>query len=380
MFIRFDMYNQFKGSTNCYSMQSSPVYLKRSDIKTAFENKQDAISFMKNFQNEHELLEYHQSKTTTESRNAVKYLLHLKEIAVINRINSLAQIKDAGSGHPGGSLSETEILLVLYEIMRHKPADSDWMERDRFVMSKGHATPGLYAQLAMCGYFDHVSCSFGSEILSGFDLLRTFRKDDGYLPGHVKVGVAGIDASTGSLGTGLSIANAFAYVMKKEMPEATAFVLMGDGELQEGQITEACTFSSHYNLGNVIAIIDNNGVQNDFETHMTKNINPIGDKFRAAGWEVISGGMKWEERQTPFRNGHDIVFLINALVRAKEIGREKNVPVVIVADTDKGHGVSFMVEGKGEWHGKAPNDELYDKAMAELQESLRMVRELYAKI
>lgn len=343
------------------------VYLPAAGMVTKPLDTGRFVSCVSSFENENGLLERYEKNHDGEIADAVRHLYHLKEKAIFNRVNALSQIRDANSGHPGGSLSETEILLALYEVvMRHQPQNPGWSGRDRFVLSKGHATPGLYAQLAMSGYFDS-------------SLLRAFRKNGGYLPGHSKLGVAGVEASTGALGTGISIGNGMAYVMKREMPDATVFVLVGDGELQEGQIWEAAMTTSHYSLGNVVVIVDNNGVQNDYETEKTKNVHPIGEKFRACGWEVIGRGMRWHERTGLYRNGHDIVYIMNALNKARETGRREGVPVAVIADTDKGRGISYMV-GKGEWHGKAPDDALYSKALQELFENLGEVRRAYAEI
>ena len=263
----------------------------------------------------------------------------LESLARTIRVDILKMLNQASSGHTGGSLSTVEIIVSLYfHKMRHNPKDPTWPNRDRFVLSKGHGAPALYTVLARSGYFD-------------LSELMNLRKLGSILQGHPDMKVTpGIDISTGSLGQGLSIANGMALALKLEKRPSRVYVLMGDGENQEGQIWEAAMAASHYNLDNVCGIIDHNGLQIDGPVNEIMKIEPIADKWACFGWEV-------------FRvNGHDFQEIISALDKAETV---KNKPSLIVARTIKGKGVSFF-EGKVEYHGIPPTDEELAKALVEL--------------
>ena len=263
----------------------------------------------------------------------------LESLANTIRVDILKMLNQASSGHTGGSLSTVEIIVSLYfHKMRHNPKDPTWPNRDRFVLSKGHGAPALYTVLARSGYFD-------------LSELMNLRKLGSILQGHPDMKVTpGIDISTGSLGQGLSIANGMALALKLEKRPSRVYVLMGDGENQEGQIWEAAMAASHYNLDNVCGIIDHNGLQIDGPVNEIMKIEPIADKWACFGWEV-------------FRvNGHDFQEIISALDKAETV---KNKPSLIVARTVKGKGVSFF-EGKVEYHGIPPTNEELAKALVEL--------------
>jgi len=263
----------------------------------------------------------------------------LREEARLVRRDILTMLAEAGSGHPGGSLSEVEILLALYRVvMNNRPGEPWWPGRDRFVLSKGHAVPGLYAVLAHCGYFPR-------------DLLMTLRKPGSPLQGHPHYrSVPGVEASTGSLGQGFSFAVGMALGLRLDGNPAKVFVLLGDGELEEGQVWEAAASASHYRLGNLVAILDNNGLQIEGKCSEIMCMEPVEDKFRAFGWE------------TRAVDGHDFRELIKTLAWAKDYGRG---PVFVNARTVKGKGVSFM-ENDYNWHGIAPTKEQLAKALEEL--------------
>ncbi len=262
-----------------------------------------------------------------------------KEARLIRR-DILAMLAEAGSGHPGGSLSEVEILLTLYRVvMNHRPDDPWWPGRDRFILSKGHAVPGLYAVLAHCGYFPR-------------DLLMTLRKPGSKLQGHPHYrSVPGLEASTGSLGQGFSFAVGMALALRLDRNPAKVFVLLGDGELEEGQVWEAAASAAHYRLGNLIAILDNNGLQIEGKCSDIMCMEPVEEKFRAFGWETKSV------------EGHALVELADALNWARDYNAG---PVFINALTTKGKGVSFM-ENDYNWHGVAPTKEQLVKALKELE-------------
>jgi transketolase len=264
----------------------------------------------------------------------------LNEAARDLRIEILKMLAEAGSGHTGGSLSAADIVAALYFYkMRHRPDEPDWKERDRFVLSKGHAAPVLYAALALSGYFDK-------------GLLRTLRRIDSPLQGHPSSKMLkGVEVSTGSLGQGLSIAAGMAMGLRMDGLDSRVYALLGDGELQEGQVWEAAMTASHYCIDNLCAIIDNNGLQIDGFCCDVMNINPIAEKWHAFGWNVIS------------INGHDMEEVVNALDNAETV---KGKPTVIVARTVKGKGVSFF-EGKAEYHGLAPTKEELEMALKELR-------------
>lgn len=245
----------------------------------------------------------------------------------------------AGSGHPGGSLSATELLSVLYfDHMNVNPINPKWPERDCFFLSKGHCTPAYYSVLAEMGFFP-------------VEELMTFRDVDGRLQGHpCGEHIPGVDISSGSLGQGLSVANGVALAAKYDGSDRRAYVMIGDGELQEGQVWEAAMTSAQFNLDNVCAIIDWNKIQLDDFVENIKGVKNLGDKFRAFGWHVIE------------IDGHDINAVNEAYIEAKET---KGKPTAILAHTVKGKGISFM-ENTHEWHGLAPNDEQLEIALKEL--------------
>jgi transketolase len=271
---------------------------------------------------------------------AVRDINLLKEKARLLRIEVLKMLTEAGSGHTGGSLSAADIVAALYFYkLRHKPGDPKWRERDRFILSKGHAAPVLYAALALSGYFDK-------------PLLKTLRKLGSPLQGHpCSKKLPGIEISTGSLGQGLSIANGIAIGLKLDKLSSRVYCLMGDGEIQEGQVWEAAMTASHYRLDNMCAIIDNNGLQIDGHCCDVMCIEPIVNKWQAFGWHVID------------IDGHDMEAILDAFDEAETI---KGKPTMIVARTVKGKGVSFF-EGKVQYHGIAPTREELEKALKELK-------------
>jgi len=248
-------------------------------------------------------------------------------------------ITAAGSGHPGGSLSSTDLMTALYfNKLRHRPKEPSWPDRDRFVLSKGHCAPVLYACLAESGYFPVTQ-------------LLTLRKLGSCLQGHPSCrSLAGVEVSTGSLGMGLSVAVGMALGAKLDKKNIRVYCLMGDGETQEGQIWEAAMSAGHYHLENLCGIIDYNHLQIDGRVEAVMNIAPVADKWRAFGWHVIE------------IDGHDFKQILSSYDQA---AANQDKPTMIVAHTIKGKGVSFM-EDKEEWHGKAPSKELAAKALQEL--------------
>lgn len=257
----------------------------------------------------------------------------------------LTMIHKAKSGHPGGSLSAVDLLLVLYKKIMKLCRDcnncSEWEERDRFVLSKGHASATLYSVLCECGYFCPTE-------------IDTFRQLGSRLQGHPGcTGLPGIEVPSGSLGQGLSVANGIALALKLDKKDSRVFVLTGDGELQEGQVWEAAMSSAHYKLDNLIAVVDRNRLQIDGSTEDIMALEPLADKWKAFGWQVIK------------INGHDCGEIYEAYQKAEIIGKEKSSPVIIIAETVKGKGVSFMENNAG-WHGKATSNEEYEKAVKEL--------------
>lgn len=254
------------------------------------------------------------------------------------RIDSLKLIFQAGSGHPGGSLSAADIMSVLfYNQMKYDPKRPDWPDRDRFILSKGHCTPLLYSVFADVGYFPK-------------EELATYRRL-GRLTGHPNPKLPGVEIATGSLGQGLSVGHGMALAGKLDKKDYYVYVLLGDGELNEGQVWEAAMSAAQYKSDHLIAIVDNNKVAQDNMTAAMKNIEPVDKKFEAFGWQVYRV------------NGHDIDLLTDTLAAAR---KTTGKPTVIVTDTIKGKGVSFM-ENQNSWHGKAPNDEQLKKAIAELE-------------
>ncbi len=263
----------------------------------------------------------------------------LKEKAREIRRDILIMLNKARSGHTGGSLSCVEILVTLYyRVMKIDRKNPEWEDRDRFVLSKGHAAPTLYAILADMGYISR-------------EELWTLRKVGSRLQGHPSSRlVPGVEISTGSLGQGLSIANGMAMALRLDGKSSHVFCLLGDGELQEGEIWEAAMTSSHYRLSNVTAIVDYNKIQLDDFVEKIMKVEPLGDKFRAFGWDVKE------------IDGHDFNALLETL-SYEDYERER--PLVVIAHTVKGKGVSFM-ENKVEFHGRAPTDEELKKALEEL--------------
>ena len=260
------------------------------------------------------------------------------------RKSVIEEVYLAGSGHPGGSLSVADILTVLYfNQMNIDPKDPKNENRDRFVLSKGHASTVLYATLAERGFFDK-------------EELKSFRKLGSILQGHPDMkGVPGVDMSTGSLGQGLSVANGMAIASKLDSKGYRVYALLGDGEIQEGQIWEAAMTSCHYDLDNLCVIVDNNNLQIDGSVDSVMNIYPIDEKFRSFGFEVFTV------------DGNNIDELITIFEKAKTI---KGRPTAIVAKTIKGKGVSYM-ENQAGWHGKAPKEEEYKLAMEELDKLVK---------
>ncbi len=252
----------------------------------------------------------------------------------------------AKAGHPGGSLSAADVFTYLYfKEMNIDPKNPKWEERDRFVLSKGHTAPGLYAALAERGFFP-------------VDDLPTLRHIDSYLQGHPNMNsVPGVDMSTGSLGQGISAAAGMALAAKHAGKGCRVYALLGDGEIQEGQVWEAFMLAHHYGLDNLCAVIDNNGLQIDGPIDKVMSPYPIPEKLKAFGWNVVE------------IDGHDFDQIESAFAQARET---KGTPTAIVMKTTKGKGVSFM-ENQAGWHGKAPNDEEYEKAMAELKAQLAEV-------
>jgi transketolase len=270
----------------------------------------------------------------------ITQLARLKEIARELRIDILEMLENAGSGHTGGSLSAIDIITALYfHKMRHNPQNKSWKNRDRFVLSKGHGAPALYAALARAGYFDSQQ-------------LKTLRRLDSILQGHpFSRTTPGVEVTTGSLGQGLSMANGIALANRLDKNMVKVYVLLGDGELQEGQVWEAAMTAAHYKLDNICAIIDNNGLQIDGWVADIMSLDPLPDKWRGFGWEVLE------------IDGHDFEQIISALDRADQI---KDKPTVIVAKTIKGKGVSFM-ENQAKYHGKAPTSDELKRALEELK-------------
>jgi len=264
----------------------------------------------------------------------------LNDIARDIRRDIVKTIGSAQVGHIGGSLSAVDILTALYfHILRIDPHNPQWEERDRFILSKGHGAAALYSTLAKRGYFSS-------------KLLDTFGKINSRLQVHPDMHkVPGIEISTGALGQGLSVAIGMALGAKLEHKDIRVYVLIGDGESQEGQIWEGAMSAAHYKLSNLTAILDYNRVQLLGPVSEVMEVSPLADKWRTFGWEVIEV------------DGHNISQIIESLEKTKKI---KNKPSIIIAHTIKGKGVSFM-EGKASWHGKAPNKEEMEKALKELE-------------
>ncbi|MBM4067089.1 MAG: transketolase [Planctomycetes bacterium] len=264
----------------------------------------------------------------------------LEERARVIRRHVVRMLAKAGSGHPGSSLSTVDLLVALfYNKLRHNPQQPAWPDRDRFVLSKGHACPALYAVLAENGYF-------------GVDKLDTLRQFGSILQGHPSMKITpGIEISGGSLGQGLSVGLGIALAGKLDKKDYRTYVMLGDGELAEGQVWEAAMAASHYKADNLCAIIDQNGLQIDGFIHEIMSSYPIPDKWRGFGWHVLE------------ISGHDYEAILSAYDEAEKI---KGKPTVIVAKTIKGKGISFM-ENQVDWHGKAPSKEEAERALAELK-------------
>ena len=263
----------------------------------------------------------------------------LKAKAKVIRRHIIRMLGEAGSGHPGGSLSAADIVTALYfHEKRLKPEEPHWPDRDRFVLSKGHAVPVLYAALAERGYFP-------------VEELMTLRKLGSRLQGHPDMKkLPGVEMSTGSLGQGLAAANGMALAARLDKKDYRVYVLLGDGELQEGMVWEAAMAAAHYKLDNIVAFVDHNGLQIDGPVAEVMSPEPVADKWRAFGWHTLCV------------DGHDPVQILDALAKARTI---KGKPTMIVAETTKGKGCSFM-EDKVDWHGTAPKPEDVEKALAEL--------------
>ena len=263
----------------------------------------------------------------------------LAETANRVRIGILDGVFNAGCGHPGGSLSIAELLTYLYfKEMKVDPANPKWEDRDRFVLSKGHTAPALYATLAERGFFPVAE-------------LKTLRKIDSRLQGHPDMkGIPGVDMSTGSLGLGISAACGMALAGKTAGKDYRVYTILGDGESEEGQVWEAAMFAAHYHLDNLVAIVDWNGLQIDGTVEEVMNPTPHNLKFAAFGWNVIS------------IDAHDFDQIEAALAKAREV---KDKPTAVIAKSVKGKGVSYM-ENAVQWHGAAPKEDLYRVGLADL--------------
>ena len=259
------------------------------------------------------------------------------------RLLAVQMVHDAASGHPGGSLSCLDVLTTLYfDVMNVDPKNPQDPDRDRFVMSKGHCSPAMYPVLSLRGFFPQ-------------DELKMFRSIDGHMSGHVEMHVSGVDMSTGSLGQGISTAVGMALDGKINKKDYRVYSILGDGELAEGQVWEAMMSAAKYGLDNLCACVDVNGLQIDGRTCDVMPTEPLDKKFEAFGWHVIQiDGHNYEEIEAAY----------------KEAAETKGKPTMILAHTCKGKGVSFMEDDAG-WHGKAPSDEQYEQAKAELTAKLK---------
>ena len=269
--------------------------------------------------------------------------LSLQKTACNIRMGIIESTHAAKCGHPGGSLSATEMFTYLYfKEMNIDPKNPKWEGRDRFVLSKGHTAPGLYAALANRGFFP-------------VEDLLTLRRIDSYLQGHPNMNtVPGVDMSTGSLGQGVSVAVGMALGLKHQGNDARVYTLLGDGEIQEGQVWEAAMAAAHYKLDNLVLIVDNNGLQIDGNVADVMSPYPSVDKLLSFGFHTIA------------IDGHDFEAIDKAMTEAKKV---KGQPTAIVMSTVKGKGVSFMQNDAG-WHGKAPNDAEFEQAMTELKAAM----------
>ena len=267
----------------------------------------------------------------------------LQKIACKVRMGVIEGTYNAKSGHPGGSLSISDTLTYLYfNKMNVDPKDAENADRDRFVLSKGHTAPALYSVLAQKGYFS-------------VDELKSLRHIGALLQGHPCIHIPGVDMSSGSLGQGISAACGMALAGKIDGKSYNVYTILGDGEIEEGQVWEAAMFAAHYGLGNLVAVVDNNGLQIDGPITEVCSPEPITDKFAAFGWHVIT------------MDAHDFDSIDAAFTEASKV---TDKPVAIIQKSTKGKGVSFMENQVG-WHGTAPNKEQYDQAMAELNAQLK---------
>ncbi|MEM0030095.1 MAG: transketolase [Candidatus Nitrosocaldus sp.] len=268
----------------------------------------------------------------------VQEILRLKEIARRTRRLIIESVAEAGSGHPGGSLSAVELVVALYfHKMRHDPNNPRWEDRDRFILSKGHAAPLLYSVLAQAGYFP-------------VEELKTLRKLGSMLQGHPDFRTPGVEYCAGSEGIGLSVGIGLALAAKLDGKGYRTYVLLGDGEMQEGQVWEAAMAAVKYRLDNLTAIVDRNGIQQDGLTENIMPLEPLAAKWQAFNWNVIQ------------IDGYDFEQIIDAYNKAEET---LNRPTVIIAHTTKGKGVSFM-EWSPQWHGQAPKKEQVSKILEEM--------------
>lgn len=264
----------------------------------------------------------------------------LIEMSRVVRRDIVTMVHEAGSGHPGGSLSSAELMTALYfgDVLKVDPKNPEWEERDRFILSKGHVAPVVYSVLARKGFFP-------------VEELHTLRKLGSRLQGHPhKAHTPGLDCSSGSLGQGLSIANGLGIAFKKQKKENRVYCLLGDGELQEGQVWEAVMTAAQQKLDNVCAIVDYNRVQLDGTTDEIKSLGDLSEKWREFGWNVVE------------LDGHDMEAVMNAYSIAAAC---KGKPTVLIANTVKGKGVSFM-ENDCNWHGNAPSKEQLEQALKEI--------------
>ncbi len=279
-----------------------------------------------------------------------KRITELSIIANKVRKNALTAVYSASSGHPGGSLSIAEILTLLYfEVMNVDPKNPKNPDRDRFVLSKGHTAPALYSVLALKGFFP-------------IEDVATFRKIDSYMQGHPDMKhIPGVDMSTGSLGQGVSAAGGMALAAKLDNKAYRVYSILGDGEIEEGQVWEQAMFAAHYKLDNFTIFVDNNGLQIDGNVADVMNPNPIDKKFEAFGWHVIKV------------DAHDFNALMDAINEAKAT---KGQPTAVIMKSIKGKNVSYM-ENNASWHGSAPNKEQYEQAISELD---AIIKELEATL
>lgn len=281
-------------------------------------------------------------ETTTNHEGPLdRRVAHVKAMARELRLRVLDMVYTAQSGHIGGSFSAAEVMAALYfDILKIDPKRPDWPDRDRFILSKGHVCPVLYACLAMRGFFP-------------LETLKTLRKFGSTLQGHPVIKTPGVDMSTGSLGMGFGIAAGMALNAKLLGAGHTVYTLLGDGECNEGMVWEVCQTAAKYKLNNLVAIVDRNGMQNDGFSDQIMPIDPVDKRFEAFNWKVITV------------DGHDLHEVIPAIEQARDY---QDGPCCVLALTTKGKGVSFM-ENSQHWHGKAPTAEQYQQAVAELSRS-----------